>query len=124
VTSGVRSLQQQQNIYNDGNHPGAARPGCSQHQYGFAMDVAFSDPRWQEWYLAAAQSLGLVTVPGDRVHVQTWPGSVFRPFVVDQGVCPHPEYSFVRQCHQGTIEQNADCQYWLNLADSYTSMYS
>jgi len=124
VTSGYRSPAKQQELYNDGNHPGAARPGCSQHQYGLAMDVFFEDRGWQEWYQWAAGYLGLVTVPGDNVHVQAYPGNIMRTYLVEQGLCPDPDYSYVRPCHQGTPEQNADCSFWLSYADSATSFYS
>jgi len=66
-------------------------PGCSQHQYGMAVDVQFSDNLWQEWYLSAARWLGLVTVSGDPVHVQTFPGKNFREVTEAMGLCSIPD---------------------------------
>lgn len=93
VTSGVRSQDKQSQLYMAGttNTP----PGCSQHQYGLAVDVQFTGANaqwWQEWYLRNARHLGLVTVPNDPVHVQAIPGSSFRTLAVQAGAC-HPQMS-------------------------------
>jgi len=90
VTSGLRTESEQLALIRAGKT--STPPGCSQHQYGLAVDVAFSNNLWQEWYLSAARSLGLITVPGDPVHVQTFPGSSFREYAVDRGLCsPAPK---------------------------------
>jgi len=88
VTSGVRTKAAQQTLYFDRktNTP----PGCSQHEYGLAMDVQFQAPlqaAWQDYYQQGARYLGLTTVPGDDVHVQAFPGSFFRNWAVDARVC-------------------------------------
>jgi len=71
----------------------AAPAGCSQHQYGMAADVVFSNTAWQDWYLASARNFGLTTVLGDSVHVQMVPGARFREWAELQGLCPDPTYS-------------------------------
>jgi len=91
ITSGVRTAPEQFELYRT---PGllAAQVGCSQHQYGFATDVSFEDPNWQNWYLASARNFGLITVAGDDVHVQAFLGSTFREVVADLGYCPDRRY--------------------------------
>jgi len=91
ITSTVRTAQEQSALFNRVNSL-AAPVGCSQHQYGLAVDVLFEDPRWQEWYLASARNFGLTTVSGDPVHVQAVPGSVFKSYVSSLGLCPDPNY--------------------------------
>jgi len=89
VTSGLRSKNEQADLFYTGKT--TARPGCSQHQYGLAIDVQFSNEVWQQWYLSAARSLGLITVAGDSVHVQTYPGKEFREVVVGMALCHIPD---------------------------------
>jgi len=92
VTSGKRTSAKQQELYRGRGPFPVAQPGCSQHEYGLAMDVSFRDPRWQNWYLEAARIVGLVTVPDDPVHVQAARGSAFRPVVEQMGLCPDPRF--------------------------------
>jgi len=92
ITSVNRTAQEQWDLYRRPNSL-AVRPGCSQHQYGLAVDVKFQDPRWQDWYSASARNFGLSTVQGDPVHVQLVPGARFREWAVPQGYCPDPSYA-------------------------------
>lgn len=92
VTSGYRTAFDQQRLFRTIRNVPVAEPGCSQHEYGLAVDVKFSDPRWQNWYLRAARALGLTTVSDDPVHVQAVPGSAFRPIVTRAGLCPDPRF--------------------------------
>jgi len=93
VTSGERTAGQQQRLYFD--HKTNTPPGCSQHQYGLAVDVKFTGKHeawWQDYYRRAARHLGLVIVENDPVHVQAIPGSTFRQLAVAARVC-HPQVS-------------------------------
>lgn len=91
VTSVIRTAQRQWELHNRPNS-NAVRPGCSQHQYGMAADVQFSNSAWQEWYLASARNFGLTTVRGDDVHTQLFPGAQFREWTTAQGLCPDPSF--------------------------------
>jgi len=91
ITSIQRSAQQQWDLYARVNTT-AVRPGCSQHQYGAAVDVKFKLPNWQNWYLSSVRNFGLSTVVGDPVHVQLIPGTRFREWSTSQGFCPDPRY--------------------------------
>ncbi len=92
VLSGGRSLAKQWELYQAQTTIPAAFPGCSQHQYGLAMDVKFTDPEWQEWYLASARKIGLQTVSFDPNHIQAISRGSFYPFVNQAGLCPNPYY--------------------------------
>ncbi len=91
ITSGVRTAQEQWELFSRPNTI-AAEVGCSQHQYGFAVDVWFEDPAWQQWYLSSARNFGLTTIPGDPVHIQAIPGRTFRQWTSAAGACPDPRY--------------------------------
>ncbi len=90
VTSGVRPPAEQREIWLRRRGVGVARPGCSQHQYGLAMDVHFEDQRWQDWFRASARQLGLSTVTSSRPHVQAVPGSTWSNYASSQWWCPWP----------------------------------
>jgi len=92
ITSVNRTASQQWDLYRDFNRV-AAKPGCSQHQYGLAADVLFERSDWQNWYLASVRNFGLVTVSGDPVHVQGYPGDRFREGAGSLGLCPDPSYA-------------------------------
>lgn len=77
VSSGLRSREQQDSLFCSPNPFPVARPGCSQHEYGFAVDVVFSRQDWQRWYLAVGGLLGLSTVPNDPVHLQLFPSAIW-----------------------------------------------
>ncbi len=85
VTSGFRTKSQQQALIDQGKTD--TQPGCSQHQYGLAVDVKFSNKLWQEWYLEGARWTGLITVAGDPVHVQAFPGQEFSSYTKRIGLC-------------------------------------
>jgi len=91
LTSVWRTAAEQQALRELPNST-AAQVGCSQHQYGLAADVVFSNTAWQDWYLASARNLGLTTVRGDSVHVQMVPGAQFREWAESRGRCPDPAY--------------------------------
>jgi len=91
ITSVNRTAQEQFELYR-GSGLQAVPPGCSQHQYGAAVDVVFENPDWQSWYLQSARNFGLSTVLNDPVHVQTFPGAQFREWTESQGYCPDPSY--------------------------------
>lgn len=91
VTSGFRTAPEQWSLVQNPNVT-AARVGCSQHQYGLAVDVKFDRADWQRWYQDSARRLGLSTVSGDPVHVQAFPGAEFRRWSGAQGYCPDPSY--------------------------------
>jgi len=91
ITSGVRTANEQFFLFNT---PGvvAAQVGCSQHQYGLAVDVYFEDPGWQQWYLSSTRNFGMTTLTEDPVHVQVFPGQTFREWVAAAGYCPDTRY--------------------------------
>jgi len=76
-----------------------ATPGCSQHEYGFAVDVGFFGPAPYPKWNGYAQDLareywGLSTVAGDPNHFQMYPSSEFLPWVREWGDCrPLPRLS-------------------------------
>lgn len=92
VLSGQRTLDKQWELLNTVKDRPVAFPGCSQHNYGLAMDVRFRDPRWQRFFQEAARAIGLVTVAGDPNHVQAIPGNVFRRETELRNLCPSPGY--------------------------------
>jgi len=91
VTSSLRTAGQQDALLRKGNRF-AVPVGCSQHQYGLAVDIEWPDPGWQSWWLGAARAMGLTTVAGDTVHAQAIPGATFRQWAESQGLCPDPAY--------------------------------
>jgi len=91
ITSVNRTAEQQWELYRDFNSK-AVEPGCSQHQYGAAVDVDFVRDDWQRWWQASARNFGLTTVRGDDVHAQLVPGAQFREWAVRRGFCPDPVY--------------------------------
>jgi len=91
ITSVNRTAQEQWALFDSPNSL-AVLPGCSQHQYGAAVDVVFSRQDWQRWWLASARNFGLTTVIGDLWHAQLVPGARFREWSRSQGLCPDPRY--------------------------------
>lgn len=97
--SGVRTDAEQSRLFDrEGPRPVAA-PGCSQHQYGYAVDVAwallrefsplghFSPKEINELMMDIGRRIGLVTVERDPGHFQIFPGSEFKPWAVAAGFC-------------------------------------
>jgi len=95
VLSGVRTNSKQFELWKDQYGTGrvAAAPGCSQHNYGFAMDVHFPDPAWSNWFGQVASQIGLMEVAGDPGHVQVWPGWKFMEILQPYAVCPDRKYT-------------------------------
>lgn len=85
-----------------------AGPGCSQHQYGYAVDVAwgllreespigeFSPKEINDLMSNLGNSIGLVTVAQDSGHFQIFPGSEFRAWSVASGFCDPVETERLR----------------------------
>jgi len=92
ILSGYRSLNKQFKLWEAQTSTPAAFPGCSQHNYGLAVDVSFTDNRWQRWFMGNAQKIGLQTVVGDRNHLQVLPGADFRRRAEGSGLCPDPAF--------------------------------
>jgi len=111
--SGRRSLREQQELWDfcEKRKPSVTRfprvpcpfpvatPGCSQHEYGFAVDAGFFSPAnrlgltssWND----LAQDLGrqywgLSTVANDPNHFQMYPITTFLPWARETGQCPPP----------------------------------
>ena len=97
--SGLRDRAEQSILFDrEGPRPVAA-PGCSQHQYGYAVDVAwallkefsplgdFSPTQINTLMSDLGRSIGLVTVQRDPGHFQIFPGSEFKPWAVASGFC-------------------------------------
>lgn len=90
------------------NRP-VAGPGCSQHQYGYAVDVAwglereasalghFSPKEINALMSDLGRSIGLVTVERDPGHFQIFPGSEFRSWSVSSGFCDPVETARLQQ---------------------------
>ena len=97
--SGVRDRDEQQILFDRTRRRPVAAPGCSQHQYGYAVDVAwallreespigeFSPKEINQLMSDLGRSIGLVTVERDPGHFQIFPGSEFKPWAVDSGFC-------------------------------------
>lgn len=85
-----------------------AGPGCSQHQYGYAVDVAwgllreqsalghFNPKEINDLMSDLGRSIGLVTVAQDSGHFQIFPGSEFRSWSVASGFCDPAETNRLR----------------------------
>jgi len=92
VISGKRSQAKQWRLYNENVGIPTAFPGCSQHEYGLAMDVEFPTRAWQNWYQQSASRIGLTTVTNDPHHVQALPAAVIRPILTGRGLCPSKSF--------------------------------
>ncbi len=77
-----------------------AVPGCSQHEYGFAVDAGFFGPfpypKWNDSAQALAKEYwGLSTVAGDPNHFAMYPSNQWVPWVREFGDCrPEPRLSY------------------------------
>lgn len=97
--SGVRDREEQRRLFDRVQNRPVAAPGCSQHQYGYAVDVAwallreespmgeFSPAQINQLMSDLGRSIGLVTVQRDPGHFQIFPGSEFKPWAVSSGFC-------------------------------------
>jgi len=107
ILSGVRTAAKQFELWNrPGRLTPTAFPGCSQHQFGLAMDVQFQNKAWQDWYGASARNIGLTTVSLDPNHVQAVPGSRFQSVAAAVGVCPDPFYQQVAATLENVLTAN------------------
>jgi len=146
IFSGRRTLQDQKELFDDCErrrfHVGkwpvipcpypVATPGCSQHEYGFAVDAGFygppsgrmTTPDWTGYaQVLAREYWGMHTVEKDPFHFAMYPSSEFLPWARETGQCP-PErprqsQSFLnyRDCLQRSTSewQTAGCfQQWSN----------
>jgi len=106
--SGYRDEEEQRILFNEVKNRPVAAPGCSQHQYGWAVDVFFfpamNIDRFGNMVVTKgaemfrimnnyAQQLGLTIVSGDDGHYQIFPGGPFRDWAVASGFC-NPEGNF------------------------------
>jgi len=100
--SGFRTSEEQQILFDTQTTRPAAAPGCSQHQYGFAVDVSwlpitritgtdvvdvslfFKTP---EIMMDLGRHIGLTTVQHDSGHFQVFPGPEFKAAAVAAGFC-------------------------------------
>lgn len=97
--SGLRTEAEQQVLFDRTRRRPVAAPGCSQHQYGYAVDVAwgllreesplgaYSPKEIAELMGQLARSLQLQTVQNDSGHFQVFPASEFKPWAVASGFC-------------------------------------
>jgi len=101
-SSGFRTVDRQAALFRQlrGIRP-VARPGCSQHQYGFAADLFYIPPvefgaefmrNFTNLMEDFARQLGLRTVAGDPGHLQVFPGSEFREWAQSWDICPDPSW--------------------------------
>jgi len=102
LISGVRTRREQRELFETVFDRPVAAPGCSQHNYGFAADAVwgritqisskgraklFTLQESQQFMESAARHAQLTLVAGDPGHVQMYPGSEFRAWAVDRGLC-------------------------------------
>jgi len=97
--SGVRSLDKQRQLFNTLTDRPVAAPGCSQHQYGFAVDVFWlpiisfrfniqmTGRQTNQFMETVGEALGLKTVQNDLGHFQIFPGPQFKAWAVGSGFC-------------------------------------
>lgn len=97
--SGVRSLERQRELFDTVTDRPVAAPGCSQHNYGFAVDVFWipiisfrfniqmTGKQTNDFMETLGESLGLKTVQFDVGHFQIFPGSQFKTWAVSAGFC-------------------------------------
>lgn len=106
LLSGNRTRSEQLRLYNDPSIAVVAFPGCSQHQYGFAADAAwsplvaitskgrpiFTSPQETARIMNnAARHASLNVVAGDTGHLQVFNGLQFKSWAVSRGFCnPNP----------------------------------
>jgi len=108
LISGRRSLASQRQLYDTVVGRPVAFPGCSQHNYGFAVDAdyqliiqdrgripkagagvrIFSPAESTAFYNSLARHASLTLVANDDGHMQIYPGIQFREWAVSQRLCP------------------------------------
>lgn len=106
LISGIRTREEQLNLYNRQTTRPAAFPGCSQHEFGFAADAVwtpitqvsskgkprvFTPQQTNSFMGSAARHVGLTLVANDTGHLQMYNGLQFKAWSVDRGFCdPNP----------------------------------
>lgn len=97
--SGFRTSEEQQILFDRRGRRPVARPGCSQHQYGFAVDVSWlpvmnfaeniqlSPKQTDDLMEQLGRQLGLTVVAGDTGHFQIFDGAFFKNWAVRSGFC-------------------------------------
>jgi phage-related minor tail protein len=78
MTSGFRTREKQQELYDQYGPGRAARPGSSQHEHGTAMDYVFSSPAARARAMELAQQQGIRALPsnGGAVHFDAGKGGI------------------------------------------------
>jgi len=114
--SGTRTPEEQLKLYEtiSTGRP-VAYPGCSQHNYGFAVDVTwdliaqvsskgrakvFTREETNNFMNMAARHVSLTLVAKDDGHFQIYPGIQFKEWAVASGFCnpdPPPRPRFIRE---------------------------
>lgn len=102
LISGNRSREEQQTLFDTVVDRPVAAPGCSQHQYGFAVDATYlpsffvttkgrpmtaPNIETNRFMEEAAHSVNLTTVRKDPGHLQIYPGAQFKSWAVARGFC-------------------------------------
>jgi len=102
LISGTRTRDEQQILFDLPLNRPVAAPGCSQHQYGFAVDATYlpsffvtskgrpqTNPQLETntFMQDAAHHVNLTTVANDPGHLQVYPGGQFRDWAIGQGLC-------------------------------------
>jgi len=112
--SGFRSTDDQRDLYRArrSNPRPVAYPTCSQHEYGYAVDIGFvagGNPfgdRYQfgfpsqvkQFTEAMAKSLGLTFFESDPGHFQMYPTEEFKHWLNQFGIClPPRQYLFLNE---------------------------
>jgi len=90
VTSGFRSIEKQTALYQArqrGEHPlPVARPGCSEHNHGLAIDAVVNLPN--HFIGPVARAFGLVWAgPADPVHYGVFTQGEWGKIVHDEKLC-------------------------------------
>lgn len=122
--SGVRSMEEQARLFDTIRGRPVAAPGCSQHQYGFAVDVFWlpifsfkfniqmTAKQTADFMRTLGESLGLKTVANDLGHFQIFAGSQFKQWAVASGFCvprePKPQSLSEVVCGIGSAGFSSD----------------
>jgi len=68
ITSGLRTRSSQERLYKNPEGYPVARPGCSSHEYGLAVDMV-ADSQWGQGALRwLAAAVGLYSPQNDPIH--------------------------------------------------------
>jgi len=107
LISGNRTSSEQSVLWQRGGSRPVARPGCSQHQYGYAADATWlpfatinskgrlkvTRPSETNAIMEGhARRAGLTTVTGDPGHLQIYPAGMFLLWATGRNLCPDPAW--------------------------------